>query len=477
MKIGIDVDNVLSNFNEVLLKEFLNHDKKLRNTGIVNNDVYITKGMFDWTKEELDEFYYNNIERIAKSLNVLENAPEFIRKLKEEGNEIYIISGRDNGEYSNPYKMTLDWLNKYKIVYDKLILTNAYNSLEKAKICLENDIDIMIDDSTRILSEVNNSGVTTLLMDTPYNRKENSLKRVHNWKESYEFITSLKNKKVNVILDTDTYNECDDQFALSYLLKNQDIFNIEAITIAPYSHPTRNVSVKEGQELSYNEVLKICEWLNFNTTNKVFKGSMDYIQNEYDDNNPAVEKIIEIALKNEKTYILAIGAITNIALAIKKEPKVIDKIEVIWLGGNELGYKDNLEYNFKQDIEAVELVFNSKVKLTILPCKNVVSKLRIDINTLQKEIGNRSVLCSYLIDRFHNDGYHGEQEERVIWDISAIAYMVNQNWFILKEISCPNINDDTSYNLTDNCHKVKIVTDINRDEIYKDLFKKLGDKE
>ena len=51
---------------------------------------------------------------------------------------------------------------------------------------------------------------------------------------------------------------------------------------------------------------------------------------------------------------MAIGAITNIAIAIKKEPRIIDKIEVIWLGGNELGYKDNLEYNFRQDIEAIK---------------------------------------------------------------------------------------------------------------------------
>jgi inosine-uridine nucleoside N-ribohydrolase len=62
-----------------------------------------------------------------------------------------------------------------------------------------------------------------------------------------------------VILDTDTYNECDDQFALSYLIKSQDKFNIEAITVAPYSHNTRNVSVPEGQELSYKEILKICK--------------------------------------------------------------------------------------------------------------------------------------------------------------------------------------------------------------------------
>lgn len=82
MRIGVDIDNVLSNFNDELLKEFLNHDKELRNTGIINKDVYITRGMFDWSKEE---FYYNNIERIAKKLNVIEEAPKYIKQLREKG--------------------------------------------------------------------------------------------------------------------------------------------------------------------------------------------------------------------------------------------------------------------------------------------------------------------------------------------------------------------------------------------------------
>ena len=82
-------------------------------------------------------------------------------------------------------------------------------------------------------------------------------------------------KKINLILDTDTYNECDGQFALSYLIISKDLFNIEAITVAPYSRTKRDVTVRDEQELSYNEILKICNWLNFNTDNKVFKGSMD----------------------------------------------------------------------------------------------------------------------------------------------------------------------------------------------------------
>ena len=477
MRIGIDIDNVISNFNEVLLEEFLIHDKEMGNNGIINKNAdYITRGMFDWPQEEVYDFYKSNIERIIKKLNPIEGSKDTIDKLKQDGNKIYIITGRDNGEYSDPYTITKKWLDKFNIYYDELILTNAYKNDKHGKTekCKKFNIDIMIDDSVNICRDCIENGITTILMDTPYNKYSN-IQRVKSWEEFYRYVSNYKKDKINLILDTDTYNECDDQFALSYLIKSKDLFNIEAITVAPYSHTKRDLTVRDGQELSYNEILKICNWLNFDTDNKVFKGSMDYIQNGYDEENDAVNKIIEIALKNNKTYILGIGAITNIALAIKKEPKIVNKIEIIWLGGNELGYKDNLEYNFRQDVEAVKIVFESKVKLTILPCKNIVSGLRIDISILKKYLENKSELCNHLIERFYNDGYHGVQESRVIWDISVIAYMINKNWFETKQISCPNIRKDTSYEVTENRHNITFVTKLDRNKIYEDLFDKLGE--
>ena len=475
MKIGIDIDNVISNFNDTLLNEYLLHDKKIRNSGVINKNAdYIRKGMFDWNEDEETNFYKNNIERIAKKLGVIEGAKEYIDKLHDDGHVICIITGRNNGEYTEPYNMTKKWLDENNIYYDNLILTDAYDKHAKTKQCLEHNIDIMIDDSVRICNDCIENGITTVLMDTHYNKSSN-IQRVKSWEEFYRYVSNYKKDKINIILDTDTYNECDDQFALSYLIKSKDLFNIEAITVAPYSHTKRDVKVRDSQELSYNEILKICNWLNFDTDNRVFKGSMDYIQNGYDEKNVAVNKIIEIAKKNNKTYILGIGAITNIALAIKKEPKIVNKIEIIWLGGNELGYKDNLEYNFRQDVEAVKIVFESKVKLTILPCKNIVSELKIDINTIKEKLENKSKLCNYLIERFYNDGYHDVQESRVIWDISVIAYMINKNWFETKQISCPNIRMDTSYEVTNNRHNITFVTKLDRNKIYEDLFNKLGE--
>ncbi len=139
MRIGVDIDNVLSNFNEVLLNDYINHDKELRNNGIVKQNVYI-RNMFDWSEEEEKQYYKNNIERLASLFKPIKDCSKYMEKLRKDGNTIFIISGRDNGEYTDPYNMTIKWLEKYDIKYDKLILTNAYNHQEKADICVENNI-------------------------------------------------------------------------------------------------------------------------------------------------------------------------------------------------------------------------------------------------------------------------------------------------------------------------------------------------
>ena len=475
MRIGIDIDNCISNFDDELLNEYLKHDKELRNTGIINeNPIYITIDMFDWSEEESDEFYYTNIQRIARNLKPLKNAKKVIDQLKQDGNEIYIISARDNGEYIHPLEMTKDWLEKYEIYYDKLILTGRH---EKGEVCKENYIDIMIEDSSNHCEDIENHGVKCLQMTTRYNRQETRFERVKNWMEIYEKLVLLykkekKTEKINVILDTDTYNTWDDQFAVSYMMKSQDIFHIEAITIAPY-HWDNSISIEEGQEKSYQEVLKIAKWLNFNVEGKIFKGATDYLDNGYNEINEAVEKIIEIANKNEKTYIMAIGAITNVALAIKKAPDIIHKIEIVWLGGNSPICENNREFNFRQDVQAVKEIFTSKVKLTIIPCKGVASNLKTSIFELEHYLKGKNELCDYLCTKFYNNEVLGVRTRRVIWDISVVAYLINKEWFEVKEISCPEINEDLSYHFYENDRKIYMVMYLDADKIYEDVFKKL----
>ncbi len=473
MRIGVDIDNVISNFDEVLLKAYMEHDKSLRNKGIVHKDAVVRR-KFDWTEEEEESFYHNNLERIAADFEPIEGASKYIKMIRNLGHEIYIISGRDNGEYSRPYEMTEKWLKKYDIEYDKLILTNAYNTHEKADICLKNNIKILIDDSQRTCMDAYYFGIDALIMDMPHNRNNTVLTRVHNWQEIYEYVKNYRKKKYKVILDTDTFNESDDQFALAYMFKSQDIFDIEAITIAPFRNKERFYE-DSGIEKSYAEARKICDLLGYKDFDKIYKGSTNYIMNGYDEVNDAVEKIIEIALRNDKTYILGIAAITNVALAIKREPRIVEKLEIIWLGGHTPIYPNNLnEANFR-DVDAVRIIFESKVKLTVIPCKGVASNLETTLFELRANMNESKELNKYLIDGFERyiNTYRHEQRWPV-WDIAVIAYMINPMWFVRKNMKVPNINRDYAYEENEDSHEMTVITYLSSNKIYKDLFEKLG---
>lgn len=53
--------------------------------------------------------------------------------------------------------------------------------------------------------------------------------------------------------------------------------------------------------------------------------------------------------------------------------------------------------------------------------------------------------------------------------------MINKDWFSTQDINCPDINNDTSYKITTNNHKITMVNHIDASKVYNDLFKKLGE--
>ena len=193
MRIGIDIDNVISDMDGMILQEYLKHDKTLRNTGVINDKARIRFGMFDWSKQEEEEFYYSNIEKMAENFKLISGSKETIDKLKKDGNEIYIITGRDNGEYTNPLKLTVNWLSKHAIYYDKLILTDAYDSHAKTIECKRCGIDIMIDDNLDTCLDLQKHGVKVLVMNTRSNFTNDKIDRINNWNEIYEKISNIQN--------------------------------------------------------------------------------------------------------------------------------------------------------------------------------------------------------------------------------------------------------------------------------------------
>ncbi len=481
MRIGLDIDNVITDFDKKMLEEFLKEDKNKRNKGIINPNGNWIKDFFDWSENEEKEFMNKNMEKFAKHLESREDAKYYMDKLLDDGHRLYLISHRVYPHYEHPYETTVKWLEDNNINYTKLILSEDTN---KTKECKENNIDVMFDDGRINCRQLQENNVDCYLMATEYNKRNSTdLKVVNNWKELYEVIKKMEKKKV--ILDTDMFNEIDDQFALTYLIKSLDVFDLQAITIAPFAKSgyADTMTIEEGTEKSYKTTLKILDMLDKSEyKTKVYKGATKYFKDS-EETNEAVERIIEIANTNDKTIILAIGAITNVALAIKKSPEIINRIKVVWLGGNTFLTKDNSEFNFRQDIKAVQTIFDSKVELVVIPCRNVASNLSTTIYELKHYLSDNTELNKYLCDIFIKckKSFMKEPKDEIgssktLWDLSAIAYEINADWFKSEYTSCPKVLDNGLYEQTEDEHKVIFVNDLYRNKIYQDFFIKMGAK-
>ena len=66
-------------------------------------------------------------------------------------------------------------------------------------------------------------------------------------------------RKVDAVIDTDAFNEIDDQFAISYMLKSPDRINVKAILAAPVLQRQLRLPCRLGWSKSYNEILKLLD--------------------------------------------------------------------------------------------------------------------------------------------------------------------------------------------------------------------------
>lgn len=290
---------------------------------------------------------------------------------------------------------------------------------------------------------------------------------------------------VDVVLDTDTYNEVDDQFALVYLLKSTEKLNCKAIYAAPFKKG--KLTPREGMEKSYDEILNILrlsereDMIPF-----VFKGSEQYLPNE---ETPVKSKAAEDLVKranqysnDNPLYVVAIGAITNIASAILMDPSMIDKIVVIWLGGHALHWGHNREFNMMQDVAAARVVMGSGVPLVLLPCNGVVSEFTVSVQELEHWLRGVNRVCDYLVDivaNYDKSYQKGKPWCKQIWDVTAVAWLLNEDNRFMSErlIHAPIPQYDHHYSLSEDTHFIKYIWNIHRNELFADLFEKLRKKE
>ena len=284
---------------------------------------------------------------------------------------------------------------------------------------------------------------------------------------------------VDVILDTDAFNEIDDQYALAYLLRSTEKLRVQALYAVPFFIPGKVENPAEGMEKSYNEIFNILSLTGADEMGKmVFRGSEDYLSGQTPAPSDAARDLVERAMARadgDPLYVVAIGCITNIASALLMCPEIAKKIVLVWLSGHSYHWFDTMEFNMMQDLTASRVVFDSKVPLVQLPCMGVVSHLSTTEPELRHHLKGKNKLGDYLYNITCKEvSGAGDCWSRVIWDVSAVAWLVDENFTSDMLVHAPIPTYDYRYSFDQRRHLMKAVYSVDRDRIFADMFAKLS---
>lgn len=185
MRIGIDLDNTITDLHKSIIKHGLIYNRKIGGNGIKNRDAYEIEEIFDWDKQDCINFRRYVTENILQDIDPREDVCKYLEKIKEE-HEIYIITARNNEEIKDIYAFTYNWLINKKIPFNKLIIEES----DKGKACFDNNIDIYVDDLTEHLDKASKKVSKVYIFNNVFNNtKENSkYERLYSFEDLYEKI-------------------------------------------------------------------------------------------------------------------------------------------------------------------------------------------------------------------------------------------------------------------------------------------------
>jgi purine nucleosidase len=279
---------------------------------------------------------------------------------------------------------------------------------------------------------------------------------------------------VRAVIDTDTDNEIDDQFAVVYALLSPERIRLEALYAAPF-HNQRACGPEQGMLQSYQELRRLLGLLPSACDTPVHEGARAWLgAADQPVPSPAAKDLVQRARGGvPPLYVLAIGAPTNVASAMLLAPDIMERIVVVWLGGNPGSWHRAVEFNLEQDLVASHVLLDSGVALVHIPCRNVTEHLRTTRAEVEWFVRDRGRIGEYLADIYdaHLPDHFGRS--KVLWDVGAVAWLVNPDWVPTVVVHSPLLTSQGTWSHDPRRHLIREALWADRDAIFADLFAKL----
>jgi purine nucleosidase len=290
-----------------------------------------------------------------------------------------------------------------------------------------------------------------------------------------------------VLLDTDANNELDDQHAIAYMLFSGDAFDVEGITV----NRTRGGGDAEMQAAEAERITTLAGLRRvfpvFRGANGSFAEIAPHVGKSGFDGASAVNEIIRQAKAGPLLTLLPVGKLTNIALALKKEPSIASKVRIVWLGSN---YPEPGEYNQENDEGALQYVLDTNVPFEIALVRYGTPSGTDHVRVTRDEIRERmagkgprirvpvtgrhggkfATFGDYSVNLFDHIELSGTPPSRALYDMAAIAIVKNPAWAKARKIPAPKLVDSKWVERPDNERMITLWEHFDRDAIMKDFY-------
>lgn len=286
---------------------------------------------------------------------------------------------------------------------------------------------------------------------------------------------------VDMVLDTDAYNEVDDQYAIAYMMASPDRVRVRAITAAPFfNHHAENPG--DGMMRSYLEILHVLTLIGAeHMAPSVFQGAGDFLPDEKTPmDSPAAREMIRLAMEHsaeDPLYVVCIAAPVNVASAILLQPEIVNRIVVVWSGGVGLHWPDCRCFNGGQNIAASRVLLESGVPLVLAPGRGVCDRFLTTGPELEHWLRGKNSFCDYIIDRTIREAeqcFGGRIWSRPLTDVVPVAWVVGGDFLLDRFEPRPTIEYSSYYSADPRRPMMRYVYYVKRDELMNDLFDKLA---
>ncbi|GAB5547208.1 MAG: nucleoside hydrolase [Sandaracinaceae bacterium] len=316
---------------------------------------------------------------------------------------------------------------------------------------------------------------------------------------------------IEVVIDTDLGNEIDDQFAVVHALLAPERLDVRAIHAAPWgisgelitspaftsvldarllreqlaergvdpaSFPTIRPSI--GMSRAFDEATEITALLGRDVP--VFHGAGRYLGTDplAPVASEATESLIALARepRDGPLYVLALGAITNVASALLLAPDLVEHIVVVWASAYPSFWPSpNASYNLAQDVAAARVVLASGVPFVYVPGFFVAEELRVTRPEIAANVEGAGALREYLFTLYENhpiDGDHFAGRSKVLWDMAVTAWALDPAWTESALVATPSLDETLRWSPRAGAPVMREVRDLHRDGVMRDFYARLA---